>query len=449
MRSRLSVILVFFLTLVGSTPVSANDSFARIGVGGLTLMKNTQVRMLEEDLEISTKTVRVHYRFLNEGSSDIRTTVAFPMPPNQLRDDGCEEEPVQEFKVFVDGKPIAVHASFKAEISGRDITDKLRKIGLTEEQIFNHSVDCSYQQDAPPALTAKQAAAVAQLGQEKNHHAQWKVASTYFWEQNFPAGRAIEVRHEYRPLVGSTYSYPYQDGRLVLEELPTAFSGSDTHPDPKEACMDETLRQALKKKAQSLGEGRSAVWVWTGFQDVEYILGTGRNWKGPIGRFTLRIKKESPDQVVSLCFPGQAKKIDPVTLEFTQKNFVPQDRLVIYFYSISASFQITRKTLAAVTPPSVFALFAEPNDKGAHVIALARTNSDVSELMRQLTAAGSPNVELQQLLQVNTCGSKLARADLQIDGSSSGLHYEGQIPKFAEISLPANDQRTMCTVRLR
>ncbi len=70
------------------------------------------------------------------------------------------------------------------------------------------------------------------------------------------------------------------------------------------------------------------------FQSRRYILGTGRNWKGPIGEFKLRLKKNTPEEIVSVCFPGQPEKLSPTLYEFTQRNFVPDDRLVVYFYNV-------------------------------------------------------------------------------------------------------------------
>jgi hypothetical protein len=67
---------------------------------------------------------------------------------------------------------------------------------------------------------------------------------------------------------------------------------------------------------------------------VEYILGTDHNWKCPIGEFKLRLKKETPEEIVSVCFPGQPEKPSPTIYEFTEKNFVPGDRLVVYFYHV-------------------------------------------------------------------------------------------------------------------
>ena len=55
-------------------------------------------------------------------------------------------------------------------------------------------------------------------------------------------------------------------------------------------------------------------------------------WKGPISDFRLIIKKDSADQLVSLCFPGQPKKIGN-SIVFSIRDFVPADDLVVYFIS--------------------------------------------------------------------------------------------------------------------
>lgn len=71
-------------------------------------------------------------------------------------------------------------------------------------------------------------------------------------------------------------------------------------------------------------------------EQVAYILGTARNWKGPIAEFTLRIKKQKPSDFVSLCFPGKPVKISQTVYEFHQTDFVPPDTLVVYFYTIDS-----------------------------------------------------------------------------------------------------------------
>ena len=77
--------------------------------------------------------------------------------------------------------------------------------------------------------------------------------------------------------------------------------------------------------------------VYLRLRDIEYVLGTGRNWRGPIGDFRLVIRKESPDQIVSLCFPGKPTRTSATTLEFNHTNFVPQDKIVVYFYDIQSN----------------------------------------------------------------------------------------------------------------
>jgi Domain of unknown function (DUF4424) len=41
-----------------------------------------------------------------------------------------------------------------------------------------------------------------------------------------------------------------------------------------------------------------------------------------------------PDDMVSLCFLGKPFKTSPTTIEFSQSNFIPQDKLIVFFYQI-------------------------------------------------------------------------------------------------------------------
>jgi len=56
--------------------------------------------------------------------------------------------------------------------------------------------------------------------------------------------------------------------------------------------------------------------------ELEYILTTARNWRGPIGRFHLTLDKGKPDNLLSLCWNGLTKT-SPTTFEATITNFVP------------------------------------------------------------------------------------------------------------------------------
>ncbi|MFH0822326.1 MAG: DUF4424 family protein, partial [Pseudomonadota bacterium] len=54
----------------------------------------------------------------------------------------------------------------------------------------------------------------------------------------------------------------------------------------------------------------------------------------PIGRFVLRIKTTPPDEFMSVCFPGKLRMVSPGMYECVHADFVPQDRLIVYFYTV-------------------------------------------------------------------------------------------------------------------
>lgn len=56
---------------------------------------------------------------------------------------------------------------------------------------------------------------------------------------------------------------------------------------------------------------------------MSYILKTANTWRGPIRDFTLRLRKSSLEESLSLCFPGQFKKVDALTLEAKMADFAP------------------------------------------------------------------------------------------------------------------------------
>lgn len=320
-----TICTVFLWVFIYSNSCLANDSIARVGIGGLTLLKSDSIRMVEETLTISTSNIKVHYRFLNESKQDIKTVVAFPMPEFGY-DPGFSNWDSNrklyrwgDFSIQSEGKHIAPYSNRAAVYEGRDITEGLRNIGLSDNQIFETFGDCnaSYGDETISCgLSEEQKSAIDGLIGRQSRELKywvtpWKVAVSAYWEQTFPAGREIEVTHEYKPLVGKQNS---------------PFIGKD-------GCPEEGSGRAVEKlvKKAAIMQGPPPY----GFTDeVEYILGTGRNWKGPIGNFRLLIEKKFPEEIVSLCFPGKGKKLSPTLIEFSQKNYIPQDRLIVYFVFI-------------------------------------------------------------------------------------------------------------------
>jgi hypothetical protein len=325
----LAPLLIIATIVLQTAGALADDSTARFGAGELTFTKSEEIRMLEEVLDISTKLIRVKFRFLNESDKDIHTTVAFPVPPyapfwvDSRSGISNAARVMATFKVWVNGHLVQKEVDTKAVIGDRDITAQLRELGLSDEQIFQ-GVD----------LTRDQQAALKKLNEEKRAllQSKWKVAETAFWQQTFPAGKEVVVEHSYRPAVGYLYSAPYQKGFGYVHDLPSAQREGKTD----NVCLDDVTKWGIEKQIKAqVAQDPELVYVF--LHDVEYILATGRNWKGPMGKFTLRIKKQAPDQIVSLCFPGKPKKVSPTVYEFVEKDFVPPDKLVVYFYDVTAT----------------------------------------------------------------------------------------------------------------
>lgn len=289
---------------------SANDSLVvnRESAGGLVLLKSEDIRMVQEVLEISTETIHVHYRFRNESDKDIRTMVAFPLPKypwnwSAIRSD--KTEPIKHIFTKVNGNAVETIKFRRAKQYEKDITDELRKIGLSDNQMFEAVAHCDAYSVEPWDSEQEQQAGLVGCGftpqqvetLKTRELDWWEVDETDLWEYVFPAHKEVDVEHEYVPHAGFTEGNPFSD-------LAT--------------CMDESTAKAIHSRPYTL--------------DVGYILKTANNWKGPILDFKLIINKTRADQIVSLCFPGKPKKVG-TSITFSIKDFVPEDDLVVFFFS--------------------------------------------------------------------------------------------------------------------
>ncbi|MBP8173809.1 MAG: DUF4424 family protein [Aeromonadaceae bacterium] len=321
------------LSLLLASPAIANDTTARVGTGGITFLQNSDIRMAEEELTLSSKQIRVRYRFENDSDHSVETTIAFPMPAYSWNPGftalDANNMPMSSFSALVDGKPVATTRERRAMLDKRDITTALREAGLDDSQIFDNFANAT---PDGHGLDDAQAERLTRLGALQDKLPTWQVAETRTWQQHFPAKTSLRIEHEYQPMVGTVYDAPYQKGFGAFTRLPIPNSDNPSAA-PAEACVDEGTRQAAERRIKTLIKGGAKI-IWVTLEDVEYILGTGRNWKGPIGRFTLRLEKQSPDQLVSLCFPGKPKREGDKTLVFQQHDYTPQDKLVVYFYTI-------------------------------------------------------------------------------------------------------------------
>jgi len=305
-----------FVSVIFCAGTFADETTAQLGAGGLSFTKSEDIRMLQEILQISRSQVDVKYRFMNESDQDIQTTVAFTLPPyHPFHSRSNEPDPADPwlvagtFKVLVQGHPVSTQFSErKAMVGDRDVTAQLRELGLSDDQIFRTG-----------DLAGDQWAALAVLDGTNRGILDWKVAETAFWQQSFPAGKEIVIEHQYTPFIRFRFYSAYYNGLDAGPLMPS--------------CLDEMTGRAfvnriIKAYAKVVEHDP---WVLT--YVIEYVLGTGRNWKGPIGEFKLRIEKMA-DEIMAPCFPGKFKEVSPTVYEFCKKDFVPPDKLVLYFYRV-------------------------------------------------------------------------------------------------------------------
>jgi len=126
----------------------------------------------------------------------------------------------------------------------------------------------------------------------------------------FPAGKTLSVKHTFQPNGGFLYDFTRADDFTRGDERLADL--------PRDYCVGPALIKAMKRRG--LGS----------INQVHYVLKTGANWKGPIGKFVLRIQKENASQKSSLCMDG-FKKVDARTFVLEKTNFVPTQDLKVAF----------------------------------------------------------------------------------------------------------------------
>jgi hypothetical protein len=242
----------------------ANDSEAVDEGGEIVLKKSEHVVMQSEELTISPSVVSVAYLFKNTGTKEITTHVAFPI----TTEGDWSGEQLKDADV-------------------KYIVDNLRFSLLVDDIETSPEVKV---QTIPGAPNARREV-------------------MFYWQQIFPAGQVVSIKHVYHP--GGAFILSNEES---LDKI------------AQEYCIDAGALKSAKK----LMRGRAG-----STYQVHYILRTGANWAGPIGKFRLTIRKEPPYQRVFFCADG-VRREDSQTFVVEKTNFVPRSDLKIIFLCFSA-----------------------------------------------------------------------------------------------------------------
>lgn len=309
--------------LIAATWARADDSSAAIGTGGVTFAKSTDIRMAAEDLRISPEKVKIHFEFVNDGAKDIDTVVAFPLPDIDTWEyyetplGTVTEDPVNfvGFKVTVDGRPVAFESEQRAILNGKDVTAAVKAAGAPVNPLMGHFEGL----DKITPASRKALAAAGLIDIDGDYiHPKWTIRTRFHWKQHFPAGKTVIIDHSYQPVTGGTF----------FTRTDMANKGKDDYWKGR-FCMDGPTLSRIHKMLTAAGERFAQGKTNDGSGDMlqidttEYILSTGNNWKGPIGKFHLTLDKLKPENTLSLCWDDDLKKTGPTTFEFTRTNYAP------------------------------------------------------------------------------------------------------------------------------
>jgi hypothetical protein len=320
--------LALALALPPST-VLANDTAAELRTGGLVFVRSDVIEMEEEDLYISMDEIRVDYVFRSRAEEDVHTIVAFPMPeitsaPYSMvavpwfGEGNPQGDNIFGFSVEIDGMAVEPALEMRALAANLDVTDDLVEAGIPvnhmspgiDDMLAGLGEDIKADWIARGILHHD----LYEDGETRVEYYSplWTLRATYWWRTTFPAGERMRVSHRYTPSVGGTSGTSFLDndgspGGYTFEEHSRRY------------CMDGPFLRALENATKQSGQDYPPFMeAW-----ISYVLTTGGNWAGPIGRFTLTVDKGAPENFISFC--GEVvEKIGPTTFRMVKEDFYPE-----------------------------------------------------------------------------------------------------------------------------
>jgi len=277
--------------------VWANDTSFGDKNGSITFKYQPNISMDKESLFISEKNIEVAYVFTNTSQQDLDIPIAFPMPPMYFG--MSDHSKIEDFKLWVNGTSQKTEYRLVVRLNDKiDISSKLTELGWSANDVAGFIESDEIPQGKKPLPTK---------WFDKNNQPLFTMSNYFVWQQHFPAGKPVSIRHTYTPSITSGVPQP---ASYILKTY------------TKETCLDKNAQAAVRKRETAFGV------MW---KNLRYILVTANNWQGAIKDFNLTIKKEKADDLVSLCFDNDLKKMDTLTFEFHQKNYKPKHDLNLLF----------------------------------------------------------------------------------------------------------------------
>ncbi len=286
-------ILCVFCCLTGLYAYANDTSGTVLPTGGVVFEKQDGIKMKTEALYIRPGQIEVNYLFENTTDKDITTQVFFPLPQMPAVETFPQGDLAHdyEFKLWVNNKPVQYEKHWTILSGETDITALVPVLFYTEEEIISEAeldrrVEMLQPKERQPFIDKNILKYGWILDPTRGEVQAWEMTDawqkqlSYSWQQTFPAGKTVSVRHTYVPTAMTT-------------NVGTPFS----------KCIDKNSKKYQDFVFIPKNE-RTYSWQHLDAQDyVEYILTTANNWQGSIENFNLLV--ESPLKSVG-CFDGES-----------------------------------------------------------------------------------------------------------------------------------------------
>jgi hypothetical protein len=328
--SRTGIRAFLGFVLVWPTQAMANDSAVELTVGGIFLTRSPDLSLEDEVLTITPDDVTVRYRFKNNASAPLSTTIGFPLPDIDLADTDTlyaipDSDPVNfvGFKTKIDGKPVGFVVVQRAKLGAKDVTATIRKAGLP---VLLLGVDAQrhlsvLSPDVQNRLV--ETGLLVPWGSSETgarlFGPAWSVSTSFTRKQVFSPNQEIVVEHRYKTSLGAS-----QDTILRKALRNSDNMGETIERYRHDYCLPADFFSGIDKLAgadpantRKLQERR-----------IDYGLTTASGSTEPIKNFRLVVDKGRTDRLVSFCFDN-VKKTSPTRFEASAENFVPTRNLKI------------------------------------------------------------------------------------------------------------------------
>jgi len=355
MPKTLILLAMCYIVIGTSIPGMTDVQSQEMAAGGLTARNESNISIENERLVISgmcsTTKIVVEYDFLNHSSQDITTLVAFPIPdyPCPISSGHPSEPGFEDFRLWVDGMEVKYDTECKAIYNGHDFTNILTSMGVDISSfgrflgtIHGEGTEIADRNYQLPELSEDARNILKEFGLiewDKNFRdsitPRWLVRKKYFWNQRFPAGKVVRMRHEYRAREGITKIFPSDTENFIFRVLPDAEPWTF-----ESACVPERQVDDFRRHLRQHPDGIiSAYWV-------KYILTSANTWKMPIKNFELVIELDKGEEdfhkkdhsFVALCWDGNLLRSKNF-LRAIRKDFVPHRDLAVYrFWKVDKQF---------------------------------------------------------------------------------------------------------------